>query len=248
MLDIIERQITEKGWLSLSTLYFDNAYSIDVYNTRGAVAYSKADQCFFALNALDSTDTAIVEHKVAVYDNHHIGNQVNLTVSGEEHLQHYDIALYAHYRLLFNDMDLRGNDIFYDNVTVAEALLIPTKIYSSVVQHVVSKVNVKGMVHITGGGFYDNIPRVLPKDISAEIDLSQVELPKVIAKFKEISNIDEYELYRVFNMGIGYIFVVSEIDKDKVIESAAKKGEKAFVIGRTVKGSNDVKIKGIDID
>ena len=105
MLDIIERQITEKGWLSLSTLYFDNAYSIDVYNTRGAVAYSKADQCFFALNALDSTDTAIVEHKVAVYDNHYIGNQVNLTVSGEEHLQHYDIALYAHYRLLFNDMD-----------------------------------------------------------------------------------------------------------------------------------------------
>ena len=105
MLDIIERQITEKGWLSLSTLYFDNAYSIDVYNTRGAVAYSKADQCFFALNGLDSTDTAIVEHKVAVYDNHHIGNQVNLTVSGEEHLQHYDIALYAHYRLLFNDMD-----------------------------------------------------------------------------------------------------------------------------------------------
>lgn len=150
--------------------------------------------------------------------------------------------------VLFNDMGLRGNDIFYDNVTVAEALLIPTKIYSSVVQHVVSKVNVKGMVHITGGGFYDNIPRVLPKDISAEIDLSQVELPKVIAKFKEISNIDEHELYRVFNMGIGYIFVVSESDKDKVIESAAEKGEKAFVIGRTVKGSNDVKIKGIDID
>ena len=68
------------------------------------------------------------------------------------------------------------------------------------------------------------------------------------SKFKEISNIDEHELYRVFNMGIGYIFVVSESDKDKVIESAAEKGEKAFVIGRTVKGSNDVKIKGIDID
>ena len=150
--------------------------------------------------------------------------------------------------ILFNDLNYKASDIFYDDVTVAEALLTPTKIYSSVVQHVTSKVDVKGMVHITGGGFYDNIPRVLPKDIACEIDISKVEMPKVIKRFTEVSDIDKHELYRVFNMGVGYIFVVGEKDKENVIKAAAEKGEKAFVIGKTCKGNNDVKIKGIDFD
>ena len=136
--------------------------------------------------------------------------------------------------VLFNDKGYKASDIFYDDVTVAEALLIPTKIYAKVVQKVVSQVNVKGMVHITGGGFYDNIPRVLPKDISAEI--------------AEVSDIDKHELYRVFNMGVGYIFVVSPEDKDNVIKAAQDAGEKAFIIGKAVKGDNTVKIKGIDFD
>ena len=150
--------------------------------------------------------------------------------------------------ILFNDLNYKASDIFYDDVTVAEALLTPTKIYSSIVQHVTSKVDVKGMVHITGGGFYDNIPRVLPKDIACEIDISKVEMPKVIKRFTEVSDIDKHELYRVFNMGVGYIFVVDEKDKENVIKAAAEKGEKAFVIGKTCKGNNDVKIKGIDFD
>lgn len=150
--------------------------------------------------------------------------------------------------VLFNDINYKASDIFYDDVTVAEALLTPTKIYSSVVQHITSKVDVKGMVHITGGGFYDNIPRVLPKDIACEIDISKVEMPKVIKRFTEVSDIDKHELYRVFNMGVGYIFVVDEKDKENVIKAAAEKGEKAFVIGKTCKGNNDVKIKGIDFD
>ena len=148
--------------------------------------------------------------------------------------------------VLFNDMGYKASDIFYDDVTVADALLIPTKIYAKVVQKVLSQVNVKGMVHITGGGFYDNIPRVLPKNISAEIDVTHIEMPKVIKRFAEVSNIDKHELYRVFNMGAGYIFVVSPEDKDNVIKAALESGEKAFVIGKAVKGDNTVKIKGID--
>ena len=146
--------------------------------------------------------------------------------------------------VLFNDKGYKASDIFYDDVTVAEALLIPTKIYAKVVQKVVSQVNVKGMVHITGGGFYDNIPRVLPKDI----DVSAMEMPKVIKRFAEVSDIDKHELYRVFNMGVGYIFVVSPEDKDNVIKAAQDAGEKAFIIGKAVKGDNTVKIKGIDFD
>ena len=150
--------------------------------------------------------------------------------------------------VLFNDKGYKASDIFYDDVTVAEALLIPTKIYAKVVQKVVSQVNVKGMVHITGGGFYDNIRRVLPKDISAEIDVSAMEMPKVIKRFAEVSDIDKHELCRVFNMGVGYIFVVSPEDKDNVIKAAQDAGEKAFIIGKAVKGDNTVKIKGIDFD
>lgn len=150
--------------------------------------------------------------------------------------------------VLFNDMGYKATDIFYDNVTVSDALLIPTKIYAKAVQKVISSVNVKGMVHITGGGFYDNIPRVLPKNISAEIDVTGIDLPKVISKFAEVSNIDKHELYRVFNMGVGYIFVVSPEDKDMAIKAAEEAGEKAFVIGKAVKGENIVKIKGIDFD
>ncbi len=150
--------------------------------------------------------------------------------------------------ILFNDMGYKANDIFYDDVTVADALLIPTKIYAKIVENVTKNVNVKGMVHITGGGFYDNIPRVLPKNISAKIDILNVDMPKSIKRFVEVSNIDKHELYRVFNMGVGYIFVVSKEDRDKVISVIEELNEKAYIIGETINGDNSVKIKGIDFD
>lgn len=150
--------------------------------------------------------------------------------------------------VLFNDKGMKVNDVFYDNVTVGDSLLIPTKIYAKAVRSVMSKANVKGMVHITGGGFYDNIPRVLPENVSVEIDVSSVEMPEVIKKFTEISNIDKHELYRVFNMGIGYVFVVDKGDKDKVLSALESANEKGYVIGSVVKGDKTVKIKGIDID
>lgn len=150
--------------------------------------------------------------------------------------------------VIFNEKKYKYDDDFCNNKTVAEALLTPTKIYAKLVRSVLEEVNVKGMVHITGGGFYDNIPRVLPKNISAIIDVESVELPDVIAKFQEISNIEKQELYRVFNMGIGYIFIVDEKDKDNVLDIINANNENAYVIGKTVKGNNEVKIKGIDFD
>ncbi len=150
--------------------------------------------------------------------------------------------------IIFNEKGMKADDIFYDNVTTAEALLTPTKIYAKIVHSILSEVNVKGMVHITGGGFYDNIPRVLPKNISAEINIDEVELPPVIKKFQEIADIEKQELYRVFNMGIGYIVIVDKKDKDNVLDIINANNEKGFVIGKTVKGNNTVKIKGIDFD
>ncbi len=148
--------------------------------------------------------------------------------------------------VLFNDMGYKATDIFYDNMTIAKALLTPTKIYVNIVHNIINKIDVKGMVHITGGGFYDNIPRILPKDLSAEIDISNVALPKVIDKFTSISDISKSELYRVFNMGIGYIFIVSEEDASDTMKLISGMGENAYNIGKVVKGNHDVKIKGID--
>lgn len=103
LLDFIKQQITEKGWLSLSNLYFDNSLTMNVFNTRGYIAYSQVNGLFFTMNCLDSTDSAQVEHRYVLMDNYtYNGMQQNLTVAGEEHLQHFDMAQYSHYRY-YND-------------------------------------------------------------------------------------------------------------------------------------------------
>lgn len=148
--------------------------------------------------------------------------------------------------VLFNELKLKHDDKFTSNLSVSESLLIPTKIYVKLVEQVISQVDVLGMVHITGGGFYENIIRILPDGIGAELDLSMVEMPEVISKFKEVCNVDSKELYRVLNMGVGYIFITDKENSNKVIDIANSLGEKAWVIGETVNGSG-VKIKGIDL-
>lgn len=150
--------------------------------------------------------------------------------------------------VVFEQAGLDINAPFIDNMTVGEALLTPTKIYVKLVQEVLaSGIDVKGMVHITGGGFYDNIPRVLPDGIGATIDVSSVELPPVISKLVDIApNIRQHELYRVFNMGVGYIFIVDESEADNIIKVADKLGEKAWRIGTTNDSDSEIVIKGID--
>lgn len=150
-------------------------------------------------------------------------------------------------KILFDKMKLSPSSIFAEDMTLADSLLIPTKIYVKSVKGVKNAgIDIKAMAHITGGGFYDNIPRVLPKNISANIDISSVKLPPVIEKFKSVADIEPRELYRVLNMGVGFIFIVSPQDEEKTLETLLKAGEKAWPIGETVEGSYGVKIKGID--
>ena len=104
MLDHLHTQLTEKGWLSISNIYFDNHYLLHVFNTRGFVAYSKSNECFYELRPLDSTHTSIVEHKLVAFDNKWIGHQQNITIAGDEHMQHFDVATYAH-RDFFTDAE-----------------------------------------------------------------------------------------------------------------------------------------------
>ena len=98
------------------------------------------------------------------------------------------------------------------------------------------KVNVHGMAHITGGGLYDNIPRILPKTVDAVIDTSSWKPPAIFSFMQEAGNVSKDEMYRVFNMGIGYMLIVSKKDVDTTLKILAKKKQPAKVIGQINSG------------
>lgn len=105
MLDVLTGRIKEKGWLAISNLYFDNSYIINIFATRGYVAYSPSNEVFLAYSCLDSTDSSVVEGKFITMDKNHCGMQQNITVAGQEHLQHFDFATYSHYNWYNDDQE-----------------------------------------------------------------------------------------------------------------------------------------------
>lgn len=117
-----------------------------------------------------------------------------------------------------------------------ERLLEPTKIYVRPILELKKHVEIKSMSHITGGGFYENIPRALPENLGAKIDLSTIKIPAIIKWLIETSDLNLEEAYNVFNMGIGYMIIVSKEEQDKTIEILRREGEDAVVIGEVVEG------------
>ena len=105
MITLLKKQITEAGWLSLTNIFFDNAYTINVFATRGYVAFSEADECFFSYNAMDTTDTQIIENQYVTIGPGHAGMQQVITVVGLEHVQHFNIAQYSHYCWYTDEQD-----------------------------------------------------------------------------------------------------------------------------------------------
>ena len=138
-----------------------------------------------------------------------------------------------------NDQNLKT---FYPELgtSLGDALLTPTRIYVKAVLDVISKVNVKGISHITGGGFYENIPRALPDGISAKIDKESYEVPAIFGLMQREGNIPEHEMYNTFNMGIGMTLVVDKTDAQKTVDILAENGEKAYIIGETISGDEGV--------
>lgn len=124
--------------------------------------------------------------------------------------------------------------------SLGEALLTPTRIYVKPVLDLISKVNVKGVSHITGGGFYENIPRMLPDGISAKIVKGSWTIPPIFALLQKEGNISEHDMFNTFNMGVGMAVVVDKADADKAVEILKENGEQAFVIGETVSGGDGV--------
>ncbi|MDQ6598428.1 phosphoribosylformylglycinamidine cyclo-ligase [Bacillus salipaludis] len=122
-------------------------------------------------------------------------------------------------------------------------LLEPTKIYVKSVLSTIKKFPVHGMVHVTGGGFYDNIPRILPRGLQAEIYDGSWSIPKIFTFIQETGNISDYDMFRTFNMGIGMILVVDTKDSQAILDHFQGLGEAASVIGTVQRGTEDVVFK-----
>ena len=122
--------------------------------------------------------------------------------------------------------------------SVGETLLTPTKIYVKPVLALLEKVKVKGISHITGGGFYENIPRSIPDGLGAVIDRSAVKVLPIFDLIAKTGNISERDMFNTFNMGVGMSIVVASEDADKALEVLKANGEDAYVIGK-IENSED---------
>lgn len=134
------------------------------------------------------------------------------------------------------DEDFNGKAIW-------EELLTPTKIYVKPVLSLLEKFNIKGMAHVTGGGFYENLPRMLSEEgLSIVINKNSYEIPEIFKKLMELG-VQEEEMYNNFNMGIGFVLCVEEEEVEEVLKELSKQGEKAFEIGYINAGGEGVCIK-----
>ena len=120
--------------------------------------------------------------------------------------------------------------------TLGEALLAPTKIYVKPVLKVLEEVDVKGISHITGGGFYENIPRSLKKGCCARINKADVRTPALFQLMQKTGNISEHDMFNTFNMGVGMVLTVAPEDADKAIAILKAHGEDAYRLGTIVEG------------
>lgn len=124
----------------------------------------------------------------------------------------------------------------------AKELLRPTRLYSRHILALKNKVDIKGIANITGGAFYDKIPRIIPKGMAIEIDKYSWQVPRIFTLIQKKGNIEDREMYRTFNMGIGMVVTVAKRDADRSIRVLKESGVRAHAIGRVVKGNREVVI------
>ena len=124
--------------------------------------------------------------------------------------------------------------------TLAQALMAPTQIYVKPLLTQLKADRIHAMAHITGGGLLENIPRVLPENCKARVDVSSWEMPEVFQWLQSAGNVDSREMYRTFNCGIGMVLAVSAANEQTVIEELAAEGLSALSIGEIVEGDAEV--------
>ena len=143
------------------------------------------------------------------------------------------------------EMTKESLDTYYEELgkTLGEALIEPTRIYVKALKSVKDAgVTIKGCSHITGGGFYENIPRMLPDGVRAQVKKDSYEVPAIFKLLAKKGDIDEHMMYNTYNMGVGMCLAIDPADADKTIAAIEAAGDKAFVLGTVVAGE-----KGVDL-
>ena len=124
--------------------------------------------------------------------------------------------------------------------SLGETLLAPTRIYVKPVLAVMKEVTIKGISHITGGGFYENMPRSIPKGLGVKIEKSAVRVPPIFSLIQKRGNISEHDMFNTFNMGVGMSVVVAKEDAERAVELFRANGEDAYILGTIVESEDGV--------
>ena len=127
--------------------------------------------------------------------------------------------------------------------SIGEILLTPTKIYVKPILKLLKKIKVKGISHITGGGFYENIPRCIPNGLCAEIEKNKIKILPIFKYIQKIGNIEERDMFNTFNMGVGMCIIVSKKDAEKTIEILNSCKENAYIIGKIIENKEKIIFK-----
>ncbi len=130
---------------------------------------------------------------------------------------------------------------------LGDVLLTPTKIYVKTVLKLMNEVNLKGLSHITGGGFIENIPRVLPEGVNVRIDAGSWPVHAVFQLMQSLGGFSNHDMFRTFNMGIGMVMIVPEDQAQTAVTLAGAMGEKAYRIGTVTEGERIVTFAGMDV-
>lgn len=140
-------------------------------------------------------------------------------------------------KILFKDNHLDMNEFMPElGKTLGEEILTPTKIYVKAIKHLFGKVDLHGMSHVTGGGFYENLPRMLHDGQGIEIDVNAFPKKPIFELLQKLGNIDKEEMYNVFNMGVGFVCAVDASEVEKLQALLHEIGEESYVIGKVTEG------------
>ncbi len=143
------------------------------------------------------------------------------------------------------EMTKESLDTYYDELgkTLGEALIEPTRIYVKALKNVKNAgVRIKGCSHITGGGFFENVPRMLPENVRAIIKKESYPVPALFGLIQKNGNIEEHMMYNTFNMGLGMVIAVNPEDVETTMKAIEEAGDKCYVVGNIVEGD-----KGVDL-
>ena len=175
---------------------------------------------------------AVEEEKIVNGSDIEEGNAIIAISSSGPHSNGFSLI-----RKLFADL----NEV-YENKKIWEHLLTPTKIYVKSIQKLMESVKINGMAHITGGGLIENVPRIIPDGLCANIDKKKVEIHPIF-KHEYFKKVTENELWGTFNMGVGFVVIVKKEDAEKTIGILKENGENAYEIGYISKGENKLCLK-----